>query len=122
MSSFFLFCLAILFSVASFAQTPPANQTTNQTTNQADTPAEAVKPAPRYELCELGREVRSLRIKLAPNGVCTAVYTKEGVDQNVGESSEFMTCHRVIERIRKNLTTGGWACRDISTERVSFSN
>lgn len=142
MSSFFLFVIAMLISVGSFAQQsatvkPSEVVVKSESTIKTDSavkpevakPESAttsnpvnIKPGPRYDLCRIGREVRSLRIKMADSGVCTAFYTKEGVDQNVGESSDFNTCHKVIERIRKNLEVGGWVCKDVSTERVSFSN
>lgn len=77
-------------------------------------------PKVKYYLCKLGRQVRSLRIDINDSG-CKAYYTKQGVDQEVGKSTDRDLCYKVTNRIRKNLETGDWKCRDVSSSGTSFN-
>lgn len=85
----------------------------------AATPAEEI-PKVTYYLCKLGRQVRSLRVDIENSG-CKAYYTKQGVDQEVGKSSDKDLCFRVTNRIRKTLEGGDWKCQDVSASKTSFN-
>lgn|GEM_PF-5423400 len=73
-----------------------------------------------YFLCKSGASVRSIRIQ-KKNGICQTYYTKEGVDSVMSHSSKPQICIDVATKIRNNLESGDWKCRDISESRVSSS-
>jgi hypothetical protein len=83
-------------------------------------PPEAAKDA-TYLICKNKAVVRTLRVSKKPNGGCMATYTKDGVDQIVGNSWTTERCAKVIGNIRENLEKANWKCKDISEARVSSS-
>lgn len=74
-----------------------------------------------YLICKNKTVVRTLRVSKKPNGGCMATYTKDGVDQVVGNSWTTERCAKVIGNIRENLEKANWKCKDISEARVSSS-
>ncbi len=124
-----VFFLMIGFSVASRAQTAPAPATSAPAPVTAPPPA-TTAPAPAagltdknatYLICKNHAVVRTLRVSKKPNGGCMATYTKDGVDQVVGQSWTSERCSKVIGNIRENLEKANWKCKDISEARVSSS-
>lgn len=97
-------------------------QTVPSTTTEASKPStESSEKAPTYLICKSKGIVRTLRAQKKPSGACVATYTKSGVDQIVGRSSDMDTCTKVLTNIRENLEKGNWKCKDISEARVSSS-
>jgi hypothetical protein len=82
--------------------------------------AHADEETQTYFLCKNGAAVRTMRVEQKDQG-CKAFYTKSGVDKVVGKSGTSDVCLQVVNRIKSNLETGSWKCRDISQTRVSSS-
>lgn len=114
--------LMVNFSGPSWAQdaaSGPAAATTTSTA--AATPTDATVKDATYLICKNRSVVRTLRVSKKSNGGCLATYTKDGVDQIVGQSWATERCSKVIGNIRENLEKANWKCKDISEARVSSS-
>lgn len=74
-----------------------------------------------YLLCKFKKLVRTVRVEKNSGGGCKTIYTKDGTDQNVGESLDGKICLKVLRNIRINLEKANWKCKDISESRVSTS-
>ncbi len=74
-----------------------------------------------YLLCKYKKLVRTVRVEKNPSDGCKTTYTKDGLDQNVGESLDLKICLKVLRNIRINLEKANWKCKDISESRVSTS-
>lgn len=76
---------------------------------------------PQYILCRNKKIVRTLRA-IPPKSEadnCTAIYTKNGTDREVGSGRLFTSCVNIITNIKTNLEKAGWTCKDISTSKIS---
>lgn len=71
-----------------------------------------------FFLCKREKEVRSIRVD-SNEGKCKVIYTKQGVDQMMGQSTLPNDCEAVQIRIRKNLEEGTWKCRIVKESVVS---
>lgn len=71
-----------------------------------------------YFLCKRETEVRSIRVDYV-TGACRIIYTKQGIDQMMGQSTLPSDCAAVQGRIRKNLEEGSWKCRVVKESVVS---
>ncbi len=69
-------------------------------------------------LCKNGKEVRTIRIH-KDDKLCVVNYTKNRVEQVVGQSQSEQTCKDVLSRVKSNLEKGNWSCKDISNSRIS---
>ena len=110
---------AFLLSFSSaHAQTEPTEQTSaiDVAGITGESPAEAT-----YLMCKNKSAVRTLRIEKKNNGGCRTTYTKDGVEQKVGESWVVERCAKTMGAIRERLEKADWKCRDISQSRVSSS-
>jgi len=76
----------------------------------------------RYTLCKLNKEVRTLRIEKVSGGRCKTAYSKLGKDQIVGEAQNPNSCGEVLERVKTNLESAGWKCREVKDSTVSNLN
>ena len=76
---------------------------------------------PQYFLCKNKKIVRTLRaLPPASEGAnCLAIYTKNGVDKEVGSGKMYGSCVNIIGNIKANLEKAGWACKDISSSKIS---
>ncbi len=72
-----------------------------------------------YLICKNKKMVRTLRVSKKTNGGCAATYTKEGIDQVVGNSWAVERCSKIINGIKDTLEKADWKCKDISEARVS---
>jgi hypothetical protein len=72
-----------------------------------------------FVMCKHEKAVRTLRIDVGNNQKCRAVYTKQGVDETVGNSTVMSDCEEVVIKIRKHLEEGNWNCRDVKEARIS---
>jgi len=70
-------------------------------------------------ICRLRKEVRTLRIEKVEGGKCKAIYTKTGVDQNIGIASSGSSCTEILRKVRVNLEAAAWKCREVKESRVS---
>lgn len=71
-----------------------------------------------YTICKLGKTVRSLRVEKSADG-CRAIYTKAGVDSEVGNGQWTQSCQDITRNIESNLKEAGWKCRDLQNAQVS---
>lgn len=69
-------------------------------------------------ICKNEKSVRTIRTDKTAQG-CRAVYTKQGIDQVVGSSVRANACDGIVEKIRKNLETSVWKCRNVKEAVVS---
>ena len=76
---------------------------------------------PQYILCRNKKIVRTLRtIPPASEGAnCSSIYTKNGVDKEVGSGRSYASCVNIVENIKTNLEKAGWTCKDISSSKIS---
>lgn len=76
-------------------------------------------PSHALILCRLGKEVRTLRTESGATS-CKAIYTKQGIDSQIGGSTLNPTnCSTIIEGVRKNLEAGGWKCKEAKEAKIS---
>jgi hypothetical protein len=92
---------------------------TSEQNGSAIAPDPGSKSDVTYLICKNNKLVRTLRVTKRSNGGCTATYTKEGVDQVVGNSWAVERCSRIINGIKDTLEKHDWKCKDISEARVS---
>lgn len=81
--------------------------------------AEVSQPTDSSVICRLRKEVRTLRIEKTDGGKCKAIYTKSGVDQNIGIASSGASCVEILRKVRVNLEAADWKCREVKESRVS---
>ena len=67
---------------------------------------------PRFVYCKLGEVIRTIRTVDVPGDGCKAVYTKAGIDRDVGKGKNWASCEKVIDNIRSNLEEAAWRCRE----------
>jgi hypothetical protein len=73
-----------------------------------------------YWMCKSKREVRTIRV-FVKDGVCTTFYSKLGAEKAVGSGRNQDSCQNFLNNIKTNLEKSDWACRDISSTRISAS-
>lgn len=70
-------------------------------------------------ICRLGKEVRTLRIEPGPTS-CKAIYTKAGIDSNIGTSvMNSNGCNGIVDGVRKNIESAGWKCKEAKEAKIS---
>jgi len=93
----------------------------NETTDGSREPASIVnKENSSYVICRNEKRVRTIRVEMKGES-CKTLYSKDGSDDVVGRSKEASTCYDVVNKIRGNLEKGPWKCKDVSPDRVSFT-
>jgi hypothetical protein len=70
-------------------------------------------------MCRLSKNVRTLRVEKLDNGTCRTVYTKAGVDQNIGNAQNQDSCAEILYKVRDVLVSADWKCREVKESRVS---
>jgi hypothetical protein len=71
-----------------------------------------------YLICKNKKEVRTMRVQVAPDGICHAYYSKEGVEKEIGSGRNHESCKNFVMSIKTNLEKSNWACRDISDTKI----
>ena len=74
-----------------------------------------------YWMCKSSKRVRTIRVHVDETGYCSTFYSKEGVEKNVGSGKNRESCLNFLNNIKTNLEKSSWACRDISSSRMSAS-
>ena len=74
-----------------------------------------------YVLCKSRKEVRTIRIEVGATGVCTTIYSKQGIEKSVGSGKHFESCLTYLNNVKTNLEKSNWTCRDISSSKVTGS-
>lgn len=70
-------------------------------------------------LCKIQKNVRTLRIEKGEDAKCRAIYTKQGVDSEIGSGMNFASCEEYVAGVRKTLEEAHWNCREIKEARSS---
>ncbi|QDK39644.1 hypothetical protein [Bdellovibrio sp. NC01] len=71
-------------------------------------------------LCKHNKTVRTLRIETTSDQRCKAIYTKQGVDQNIGSGQNHNSCEEYVAGVRKTLEDAKWNCREVKEARTSM--
>lgn len=74
-----------------------------------------------YWLCKNHKEVRTIRIQISTQGVCSTFYSKQGAEKVVGSGKNHDSCFNFLNSIKGNLEKANWNCRDISATRITAS-
>jgi hypothetical protein len=73
-------------------------------------------------ICKKEKQVRTLRIEMLSDQHCKAIYTKQGVDQNIGASQSLKACEEIIGAVRKTIEAASWSCREVKEFQASSLN
>lgn len=74
-----------------------------------------------YWICKFRKDVRTIRVFVGNGGICTTYYSKQGEEKSVGSGRNQESCHNFLNNIKTNLEKSNWACRDISSTRMTAS-
>jgi hypothetical protein len=80
--------------------------------------AQATSDSKNFMMCRNAKTVRTVRVT-DKDGECVTIYTKSGVDKEVGGGKNYQSCLKIIENIRTNLEKAGWKCRDVGQASVT---
>lgn len=73
-----------------------------------------------FVICRNQKIVRTVRV-VKREDACDTIYTKSGVDQDVGGGKHYQSCTRILDNIRGNLEKAGWRCREVDEAYVTHS-
>lgn len=73
-----------------------------------------------FVMCRNGKTVRTVRV-IDRNGECVTIYTKSGIDKDVGGGKNPISCTKIVENIRSNLEKAGWKCRAVGEATATIS-
>lgn len=73
-----------------------------------------------YWICKNQKQVRTIRVEIR-DGTCHTYYSKMGEEKSVGSGRNVESCENFLNNIKTNLEKSSWACRDISTTRITAS-
>ncbi|PIS11968.1 MAG: hypothetical protein COT73_01110 [Bdellovibrio sp. CG10_big_fil_rev_8_21_14_0_10_47_8] len=122
-----LILILSLFACTSFAEQTPSTAATADkpaVEKKSETPTVdygGVTSKTNYLICKNKDVVRTVRVLKKDEGGCKTMYTKEGVDKVVSESTYSAGCWKILGNIKINLEKASWKCKDISDSRVSSS-
>jgi hypothetical protein len=71
-----------------------------------------------YVLCKNKKVVRTIRIEKAGDE-CVTIYTKAGIDKNVGGGKFAGSCDKIVENIKGNLEKAGWTCKLVAAAGIT---
>lgn len=74
-----------------------------------------------YWLCKNKKEVRTIRVAVDKENICSTYYSKQGSEKAVGSGKSHASCLNFLNNIKTNLEKSNWACRDISATRITAS-
>jgi hypothetical protein len=114
---FLICCLSLSFA---YAEEATVAQDSSNADGSREPASIANKENSSYVICRNERRVRTIRVEVKGES-CKALYSKDGADDVVGRSKEVTTCYGVVNKIRGNLEKGPWKCKDVSPDRVSFT-
>lgn len=70
-------------------------------------------------LCKNKKAVRTLRVEMAEDNKCHAIYTKQGIDATIGSGQYMNSCAQIVTNVRNNLEEAKWNCREVKEAKVS---
>ena len=71
-----------------------------------------------YVLCKNKKVVRTIRIEKTGDE-CRIIYTKAGLDKNVGGGKFAGSCDKIVENIKGNLEKAGWTCKPVAAAGIT---
>lgn len=74
-----------------------------------------------YWLCKNKGEVRTIRVHINTEGICTTFYSKSGSEKPVGSGRNQDACMNFLNNIKTNLEKSSWNCRDITDTKITAS-
>lgn len=83
--------------------------------------ASAEGPSINYVLCKLKGNVRTVRIDVDDQKTCHTIYSKAGVEKEIGSGRNKGSCDHFLDNVRINLEKSNWKCHDITSATVSES-
>jgi predicted transcriptional regulator len=80
--------------------------------------------ASAFVLCKNQKSVRTIRVTpdQQVKDSCSITYTKGGVEELVGSNRSMTACKSILQKIRSNLETSRWDCRNVSSATVTSSS
>jgi hypothetical protein len=69
-------------------------------------------------MCRNNKIVRTVRV-IQKDNECVTIYTKLGVDKDVGGGKNPSSCTKIVSNIRENLEKAGWKCRVVGEASVT---
>ena len=72
-----------------------------------------------YWMCKNKKEVRTIRVHVNKDGVCSTIYSKMGSEKSVGSGRNHDSCIGFLNSIKGNLEKSNWNCRDISDTQIT---
>ena len=72
-----------------------------------------------YWLCKNRRDVRTIRIQVSAQGVCSTIYSKEGSEKLVGSGKSQESCVNFLNNVKANLEKSNYTCRDIGDTKIT---
>lgn len=71
-----------------------------------------------YVLCKNKKIVRTIRIE-KEGDECKTIYTKAGIDKDVGGGKFAGSCDKIVENIKGNLEKAGWTCKPVAAAGIT---
>jgi hypothetical protein len=72
-----------------------------------------------YWLCKHRKEVRTIRVHINTQNICSTFYSKLGEEKIVGSGKNHESCMNFMLSIKSNLEKSNWTCRDISDTKIT---
>lgn len=70
-----------------------------------------------FTLCRNGNIVRTIRVE--PDGDrFVAIYTKNGIDRQVGRGIHEASIRKILQNIQANLEKAGWQCKEVNQSTI----
>ncbi|MBC87331.1 MAG: hypothetical protein CL677_09155 [Bdellovibrionaceae bacterium] len=69
---------------------------------------------PKLVMCKNQKIRRTIHVFKNSSGECETIYTKAGIDRQVGTARNMNSCFNVIDNIRGNLEAASWNCSEVS--------
>ena len=74
-------------------------------------------------MCRNGKQIRTLKTRTGSDGVCKAMYNRDGAGEKlVGSGLNFDSCVGFLSKVRDNLEKGGWKCRDVKDSETNLES
>ena len=80
---------------------------------------DAGTPNKAYWMCKSKKQVRTIRVFISKQGVCTTYYQRDGSEKSVGSGKNHDSCMKFLDSIKRNLEKSNWSCRDISSTTIT---
>lgn len=80
----------------------------------------AIEKSEAYVMCRSQKTVRTIRVEIDKDKKeCRTVYTKGGIDKEVGNAKNTNSCVGFMKNIRTNLEGASWNCREVPSAQIT---